>query len=95
MDENNYIKLKCEVGKLIGKVSELETKVKAQDELIELLTDTLIELQGTVAGLEEKIYSKQKRRGFHMESCFYFRENNNSYNEILIKIFYLRRSSYV
>jgi hypothetical protein len=30
-----------------------------------------------------------------MESSFYFRENNNSYNEILIKIFYLRRSSYV
>lgn len=45
MDENNYIKLKCEVGELIGKVSEL-------------LTDTLVELQGTVAGLEEKIYSK-------------------------------------
>ena len=58
MDENNYIKLTCEVGELIGKVSELETKVKAQDELIELLTDTLVELQGTVAGLEEKIYSK-------------------------------------
>ena len=58
MDENNYIKLKCEVGELIGKVIELETKVKAQDELIELLTDTLVELQGTVAGLEEKIYSK-------------------------------------
>jgi len=58
MDENNYIKLKCKVGELIGKVSELETKVKAQDELIELLTDTLVELQGTVAGLEEKIYSK-------------------------------------
>ena len=58
MDEKNYIKLKCEVGELIGKVSELETKVKAQDELIELLTDTLVELQGTVAGLEEKIYSK-------------------------------------
>lgn len=51
MGEKNYIKLKCEVG-------ELETKVKAQDELIELLTDTLVELQGTVAGLEEKIYSK-------------------------------------
>lgn len=58
MDENDYIKLKCEVGELIGKVSELETKVKAQDELIELLTDTLVELQGTVAGLEEKFYSK-------------------------------------
>lgn len=25
---------------------------------IELLTDTLVELQGTVADLEEKIYSK-------------------------------------
>lgn len=60
MDENNYIKLKCEVGELIGKVSELETKVKAQDELIELLTDTLVELQGTVAGLEEKIYKKTR-----------------------------------
>lgn len=58
MDEKNYIKLKGEVGELIGKVSELETRVKAQDELIELLTDTLVELQGTVAGLEEKIYSK-------------------------------------
>lgn len=58
MSEKNYIKLKCEVGELIEKVSELETKVKAQDELIELLTDTLIELQGTVADLEEKIYSK-------------------------------------
>ncbi len=58
MGEKNYIKLKCEVGELIGKVSELETKVKAQDELIELLTDTLVELQGTVARLEEKIYSK-------------------------------------
>lgn len=58
MGENNYIKLKCEVGELIGKVRELETKVKAQDELIELLTDTLVELQGTVAELEEKIYSK-------------------------------------
>jgi uncharacterized coiled-coil protein SlyX len=58
MGEKNYTKLKCEVGELIGKVSELETKVKAQDELIKLLTDTLIELQRTVAGLEEKIYSK-------------------------------------
>ena len=58
MSEKNYIELKCEVGELIEKVSELETKVKAQDKLIELLTDTLVELQGTVADLEEKIYSK-------------------------------------
>ena len=51
MNEKNYIKL-------MKKVNKLETKVKAQDELIELLTDTLVELQGTVARLEEKIYSK-------------------------------------
>ena len=30
-----------------------------------------------------------------MESSFYFREDNNSYNETLVKIFYLRRNSYV
>lgn len=51
MDEKNYIKL-------MKKVNKLEARVKTQDELIELLTDTLIELQGKVAGLEEKIYSK-------------------------------------
>lgn len=51
MNEKNYIKL-------MKKVNKLEARVKTQDELIELLTDTLIELQGTVAGLEEKIYSK-------------------------------------
>ena len=51
MDEKNYIKL-------MKKVNKLEARVKTQDELIELLTDTLIELQGEVAGLEEKIYSK-------------------------------------
>lgn len=51
MDEKNYIRL-------MKKVDELEARVKTQDELIELLTDTLVELQGTVARLEEKIYSK-------------------------------------
>ena len=51
MNKKNYIKL-------VEKVNELEARVKTQDELIELLTDTLIELQGTVAGLEEKIYSR-------------------------------------
>lgn len=51
MDEKNYIRL-------MKKVNELEARGKTQDELIELLTDTLVELQGTVARLEEKIYSK-------------------------------------
>ena len=51
MDEKNYIRL-------MKKVNELEARSKTQDELIELLTDTLVELQGTVARLEEKIYSK-------------------------------------
>lgn len=51
MNEKNYIRL-------MKKVNELEARVKTQDELIELLTDTLVELQGTVARLEEKIYSK-------------------------------------
>ena len=51
MDEKNYIRL-------MKKVDELEARVKTQDELIELLTDTLVELQGTVARFEEKIYSK-------------------------------------
>lgn len=51
MNEKNYIKL-------VEQVNKLEARVKTQDELIELLADTLIELQGTVAGLEEEIYSK-------------------------------------
>lgn len=51
MNEKNYIKL-------VEQVNKLEARVKTQDELIELLTDALIGLQGTVAGLEEEIYSK-------------------------------------
>lgn len=51
MNEKNYIKL-------VEQVNKLEARVKTQDELIELLTDALIGLQETVAGLEEEIYSK-------------------------------------
>ena len=65
MNEKNYIKL-------MKKVNKLEARVKTQDELIELLTDTLVELQGTVAGLEEKIYSKQKDEDSTWSPLFIF-----------------------
>ena len=84
MNEKNYIKL-------VEQVNKLEARVKTKDELIELLADTLIELQGTVAGLEEEIYSKQKEGGIP-HGVLFFRENCNSYNKTIN--INLRRSYY-
>ena len=53
MNEKKYIKL-------VKKTNKLEARVKTQDELIELLTNALIEANGRIAALEEAVYEKQK-----------------------------------
>lgn len=51
MNEKKYIKL-------VKKTNKLEARVKTQDELIELLTNALIEADGRIAALEEVVYEK-------------------------------------